>query len=305
MPSLHQTYDRRVTTTRLERTTAPDGRSLAFARWGDLDGAPVFSLHGTPDSRLRRHWDGSVYAAVGACVITYDRPGYGGSDRHRGRRVVDCAADVAAIADHLGVDRFAVTGRSGGGPHCLAVAARLKDRVTRAACVVGVAPFDAPGLAWLDGMDEANVREVGWALAGEGTLTRELERYAAAVLERLAVEPATAFADFDFSAADRAELARAELQAIDRESFPEAFRNGVFGWVDDDLALVSSWGFDITGIRVPTRIVYGTTDVAVPRAHGDWLARHVPGAEVIVEEGRGHFADPALVAERIGWLTAD
>jgi pimeloyl-ACP methyl ester carboxylesterase len=115
-----------------------------FAEWGDPDGFPVFSLHGTPQSRFARHYDESKYAEAGARVITYDRPGYGGSDRHPGRRVVDCVGDVAAIADTLGIERFAVIGGSGGGPHALAVAARLLERVSRAACVVGIAPYDRP-----------------------------------------------------------------------------------------------------------------------------------------------------------------
>src|SRR5579862_7273981 len=121
--------------------TAVDGRRLMVATWGDPDGFPVFHLHGTPGSRLGRHYDESVYVDAGARVITYDRPGYGGSDRKRGRRVVDCVPDIASIADALGAGQFAVVGGSGGGPHSLAVAARLAERVTRACCMVGVAPF--------------------------------------------------------------------------------------------------------------------------------------------------------------------
>jgi pimeloyl-ACP methyl ester carboxylesterase len=124
--------------------TAADGRRLMVAQWGDLDGFPVFSLHGTPGSRFARHYDESAYIEVGARVITYDRPGYGGSDRYRGRRVVDCVSDVALIADALGVERFAVTGGSGGGPHSLSLAACLPASVTRASCDVGVAPFETP-----------------------------------------------------------------------------------------------------------------------------------------------------------------
>jgi pimeloyl-ACP methyl ester carboxylesterase len=121
---------------------ATHGRSLTIAEWGDPDGFPVFMLHGTPGSRFDGQANESAYANVEARVITYDRPGYGGSDRFRGRRVVDSAADVSAIADGLGIERFAVTGGSWGGPHSLAVAARLPQRVTRAACIAGVAPFD-------------------------------------------------------------------------------------------------------------------------------------------------------------------
>jgi pimeloyl-ACP methyl ester carboxylesterase len=108
------------------------------------------------------------------------QPGYGGSDRSRGRRVVDCVADVSAIADSLGIERYAVSGGSWGGPHSLGVAARLSERVTRAACMAGPAPFDLPGFDWLAGMDAVNIEEIGWALEGEDVLAREIERMAAA-----------------------------------------------------------------------------------------------------------------------------
>src|ERR1044072_4596170 len=169
--------------------SAADGRTLMVAQWGDLDGFPVFSLHGTPGSRLGRHYDESAYAEGGACVSTYDRPGYGGSDRHRGRRVVDCVSDVAAIADALGVERFAVTGGSGGGPHSRALAARLPARVTGAGCDVGVAPFETPDFDWFDGMDPLNVREFEWAAEGEEGLAREYKGAAAEMLERMAHDP--------------------------------------------------------------------------------------------------------------------
>src|SRR5439155_10749166 len=128
-------------------------------------------------------------------VITYDRPGYGGSARHAGRRVVDCVGDVAAIADVLGIERFAITGGSGGGPHALAVAARLPEQVTRAACAVGVAPYEAQDINWFDGMDPLNVQEFGWALQGEEVLARELEREAAEVKQRVAADPSKLFGD--------------------------------------------------------------------------------------------------------------
>jgi pimeloyl-ACP methyl ester carboxylesterase len=156
--------------------------------------ASRFSLHGTPSSRFARHYDENDYVECGARVITYDRPGYGGSDRHRGRSVVDCAGDVAAIADTLGIEKFAVTGASGGGPHALAVAARFPERVTRAACAVSPAPYDA-GFDWFTGMDPLNIREVEWALQGEEVLAPELEREAAEMLERTAADPSKVLGD--------------------------------------------------------------------------------------------------------------
>src|SRR4051812_49452500 len=97
---------------------------------------------------MGRHPDEDAVRELGIRVVTYDRPGYGRSTRHPGRRVVDCVGDVATIADELGIKRFAVSGASGGGPHALAIAARLPERVTRVACVVGAAPYDAEDLEW-------------------------------------------------------------------------------------------------------------------------------------------------------------
>jgi pimeloyl-ACP methyl ester carboxylesterase len=286
-----------------QTVTASDGRTLAFAEWGEKDGFPVFFLHGTPGSRFNRHHDESVYVEVGARVITYDRPGYGRSDRCRRRRVVDCAADVAAIADALGIDRFAVTGGSSGGPHSLAVAACLPERVSRAACTAGVAPFDPPDFDWFAGMDAINVREMDWALEGEDVLARELEREAAGMLERLEADPSTLLGeDVQLAESDRAQLAQTEGHEVMRQTLREAFRHGVWGYVDDTFSLTWPWGFDLTDIRVPTRVIYGLADVLVPQQHGAWLARNVPDAEVVVDEQAGHFTDPALLTERLGWL---
>jgi pimeloyl-ACP methyl ester carboxylesterase len=286
-----------------QTVAAADGRTLAIAECGDADGFPVFSLHGTPGSRFAGQGDASAYANVGARVITYDRPGYGGSDRFRGRRVVDCVADVSAIADSLGIERFAVTGGSWGGPHSLAVAARLRERVTRAACIAGVAPFDMPGFDWFAGMDAVNIDEMGWALEGEDVLAREIERVAAAMLERVADDPSKMVSDeVQLSEADRAAMASPERHEMIRRMINEAFRHGVWGYVDDVLCLIQPWGFDVTEIRVPTRVLYGLTDVLVPRQHGEWLGHNVPNAEVVIDEQGGHLPDPNLVTERFGWL---
>lgn len=286
-----------------QTVAAADGRSLTIAEWGDADGFPVFSLHGTPGSRFVGQANASMYASVGARVITYDRPGYGGSDRFRGRRVVDCVADVSVIADTLGIERFAVTGGSWGGPHSLAVAARLPERVTRAACAAGVAPFDMPGFDWFADMDAVNIEELGWALEGEDVLTSNIERVAARMLERVADDPSKMISDnVQLSEADRAQMANPERHEAIRKGINEAFRHGVGGYVDDVLCLIQPWGFDVTEIRVPTRVIYGLTDVLVPRQHGDWLAHNVPNAEAVIDEQGGHVPDSKLETERIRWL---
>lgn len=287
----------------LSTLRTPDGRTLAYAQWGDPDGSPIFSLHGTPGCRLNRHPDNAKVAATGARVITYDRPGYGASDRQRGRIVNDCVADVTALADELGFDEFAVTGGSGGGPHCLAVAAGLPDRITRAACIVGVAPYDALGDQWVEGMDPENIKEFGWALAGEERLAPELTREANEMLTRMAADPATVLGDFDIPEADREILARPEVAQVMTESLTECVRNGIWGWADDDIAFTVPWGFDPAAIRVPTAVWWGSKDVLVPPAHGEWLARTVPNAAVRIDTSGGHQADPDThIAVLYSWL---
>jgi pimeloyl-ACP methyl ester carboxylesterase len=272
---------------------ALDGRALAFDEVGDPAGAPVFVIHGTPGCRLSgRHPDLSRVTAAGLRLVTYDRPGYGRSTRQSGRSVVDCVSDVARIADELEIQRFAVSGASGGGPHALAVAARLPERVTRVACVVGGAPYDAEDLDWFAGMDPVNVKEFGWALAGEAILTPELERMAQESLDHVDEDPIALLGDIELSESDREVLSDPGFRETLRAATHEMFAAGALGWVDDDLAFVKPWGFDVHELRVPVEIRYGVTDVLVPATHGKWLAAHVPGAEVFVDEHGGHLSTP-------------
>lgn len=281
-----------------------DGRSLSFAEWGDPEGLPIFLLHGTPGCRFNRHPDEELVRSLGVRIVTYDRPGYGRSDRHRERRVADCVADVAAIAEKLDLDRFAVSGGSGGGPHALAVAALLGERVTRAICAVGVAPYEALGPEWTLGMDPENVKEFGWALAGEERLKAELSAADHKMRQAAAVDPSSILDDFDLPESDRRVLAREDFAQVLRESIIEQTRNGVWGWVDDDLAFTRPWGFDPATIAVPTRVQYGSSDVLVPASHGKWLAANIPSAEVKLT-GLGHMGDPDDdLKESVAWLKA-
>src|SRR3954453_18207708 len=129
----------------------PAGRTLAYAECGDPEGRPIITCHGTPGCRLNRHPNQDLVRGTGARVIAFDRPGAGRSSRRAGGRVGDGVDDVARLADHLSLSEFAVVGGSGGGPHALAIAALLGDRVTRAGCVVGVPPYDVLGDEWFGG----------------------------------------------------------------------------------------------------------------------------------------------------------
>jgi pimeloyl-ACP methyl ester carboxylesterase len=290
-------------TDQLNTVLLPDGRTLAYAEWGDPAGAPIVSLHGTPGCRLNRHPNNDKLIATGARVITLDRAGYGASDRNRGRTVADCVPDVTAVVDALGIDQFAVTGGSGGGPHSLAVAAALPDRVTRAACIVGVAPYDQMGDEWFDAMDPENIKEFSWALDGEDRLEAELTALAAEMLKRMAKDPATVLDDFEIPDADREILSRPDVAIVMQESLTECVRNGIWGWADDDIAFTLPWGFDPSTITVPTAVWWGSKDVLVPPKHGEWIARTVPTAVTRVDTSGGHQADPDTHHEILyGWL---
>ena len=143
---------------------------MRVRQYGAVDGHPVVMHHGTPGSGVQSADVGRAAEAAGLRLVCYDRAGYGGSTAAPGRDVAAVAADIEAVADALGIARFATWGYSGGGPHVLATAALLGERVTRAAAWCSVAPADGEGLDFTAGMADANVEEFGLAQRGRDAL---------------------------------------------------------------------------------------------------------------------------------------
>jgi pimeloyl-ACP methyl ester carboxylesterase len=264
-----------------------DGRGLAYVVRGPGDGFPVIAHHGTPGSRLWRHPDPGVYDATGVRWIAYDRPGYGRSDAARGRDVAAAAADVRELADALGLERFGVFGVSGGGPHALATAALLPDRVVRAAVLVSPAPADDPQLDFRAGMTELNLTEFGAAERGEEALAAYLAEPVAAIQKdpQLLVDQLAA----ELPEADRQVLARPEMLRLILDDLPESVRQGGRGWIDDDLAFARAWGFAPEDVRAETRLWHGELDVLAPATHSQRLAERIPGAWLELVPGAGHL----------------
>lgn len=275
----------------MEITTYPlglaDGRSLDVTVARSGDGMPLLVHHGTPSGGWLYAPFAEVAAARGLSLVSYARPGYAGSSRQPGRAVADCAADTAALLDHLGAGRCYVAGASGGGPHALASAALLPDRVLACATIAGAGPFGV-GLDFLEGMAEENHREFAAALAGPAELEAYLEGEAKAFAAVTGEQVAEALGGL-VSEVDRAALTGDYADFL-AASFRRAISSGIWGWFDDDVAFTRPWGFELDGIRVPVTVWQGGEDRMVPLAHGEWLAAHVPGAKAMLLPSEGHLS---------------
>jgi pimeloyl-ACP methyl ester carboxylesterase len=254
--------------------TRADGTILRYCCYGQADGYPVIFHGGSPSSRWKWPSLVEVMRRSALNVLVYDRPGYGGSTRRPGRTVADAVDDTRALADARGWNRFGVFGGSGGGPHALACAARLADRVTRCAVLSGVKPHAGEPLP-----DEAAVRARLAEVAGE-----IMARVEAGGPE-LPNEPGPPALD------DPEAMAR--LRAT--------FLDSLDGWVDDSFALAQPWGFDLSSIIVPVGLWRGTGDANVSAEHADYLLAHIATAQAYVYDG-GHLPGADVYREIYEWL---
>jgi pimeloyl-ACP methyl ester carboxylesterase len=278
---------------------APDGRTLAVEEAGDPGGRPVLVHNGTPNSRHLYAPAAADAGARGLRLIGYDRPGYGGSTPQPGRAVADCAADVRAICADLGIERLAMWGISGGGPHVLACAALLPDLVTAAASLASLAPADAEGLDWFDGMGQDNVDDFKLLKSDPEAARAKLEK------DREQTLAATS--------GDLLELLKTLLTPTDAAALTGEFAEylvytgqeglapGAQGWWDDGVAHASPWGFELSAIRVPVLLMHGRQDQFVPFGHGQWLAARIPGVEARLLDHDGHLT---LETQRLGEVHA-
>jgi len=279
----------------------PGGRSAAVESWGAPDGVPIFLLHGTPGSRSGPRPRTSVLYQLGVRLISYDRPGYGSSSRQHGRSVADAASDVGAIADVLCPgQRIGVVGRSGGGPHALACAALLGDRVRSAAALVGLAPPDAKGLNWFDGMNPSNVVEFGHVDADAAAAETRLLKCA----EQVRDNPESLLESMrpELSRSDRKIVDDVAIRRLLTDTYVEAVRESVAGWIDDLRALRHPWGFDPSQITSPVLLWHGADDMFSPVSHTRWLGARIPKSTVEVQSGTAHFGAVEALPRVLAWV---
>lgn len=270
-----------------QRITTPDGRSLDLWLAGPTDGQPLLFHSGSPGAGLPFGWHVRALAERGLRYVSASRPGYGSSSRQAGRSVADVVADTRTVLDHLGADQAWVVGWSGGGPHALACAALMPERVRGTALIAGVAPYPAEGLDWLADMGAENIEEFEAALAGPAALIPFKERARPAFMNMTPDEVASTFGDL-IDDVDRGSVT-GELAEYLAALFHEALRESYWGWFDDDMAFTRPWGFDLASIIGRVHLWQGAHDRMVPFGHGQWLAAHVGNACPHLLQEHGHL----------------
>jgi pimeloyl-ACP methyl ester carboxylesterase len=280
--------------------STPDGRTVGYSLYGDPDGVPVVFHTGTPSTRWRRPDVVRATAESGIRLLTFDRPGYAESTRLVGRSVADVAADVRVLADAQGWERFAVAGGSGGGPHALACAALMPDRVVRCAVVGGNAPplVDGPEPAEDDADDPRRDRTM-WLAAhrGEEALRPGMEETARQIMA-LIEAGGPEFPPGPNEPPGPPALEDPEAMARVRATFVHSHD----GWVDDNLAFARDWGFALSAIEVPVSLWFGSVGER-DRRQAAHLAAAIPSAERIEYVG-GHIQNDAEYRRMLAWLSA-
>lgn len=271
----------------METISLGDGRVVAYEQWGDSRGQPMFFVHGTPGCRLSRHPDASLWPGLHLRVITLDRPGYGQSTPLPERKVRHAAQDVAAVADALGLERFLVVGQSGGGPHALACAAVLGERVIACAPVASAAPHTQQEIDGLIAVNRESYRV--WSESGRTGLVRFLEE----LRERILADPAAVLEAVlaDAPPADLEWNQRADVQRVHHEAITEALRPGVDGWVDDAASIFhEDWDIDLGAVTCPVRFWHSDDDRNAPLSSIRRVVDQVPAATLHVWTDEGHTA---------------
>jgi pimeloyl-ACP methyl ester carboxylesterase len=262
-----------------------DGRLLGYAECGAADGKPLFFFHGMPGSRREAELADDAANRLGVRIIAADRPGYGLSDFKPGRTFVEWPDDVLELADALGIERFAVAGVSGGGPYAAACALKIPQRLTAAAIISGVGPFDAP--AATEGMSAENRLLFGTARRLPWLVNAPMWLMAQAV--RRFPDRALSLTMRSLPEADRKVLARPEVWALFVEDIVEAYRQGARGASWEAILYSRPWDFRLRDIAMEVHLWQGEEDVNVPASMGRYQAESIPNCRATFLPGEGHL----------------
>jgi pimeloyl-ACP methyl ester carboxylesterase len=260
---------------------------LSYAVYGDPGGRPIFYFHGWPSSRLEGCLHEATAIQKGVCLIAIDRPGFGLADFQSRRRILDWPQDVLAVATALGIARFAIIGVSGGGPHALACAALIPERLTSVALLGSMGPLDEPhataGMMPQNGQLFLLARHAPWLLRlflewRARQMRRDFTRFIPRVTQDMA-EADHAFFD-----------AQPQMRSRMREAFVEAFRSGARGASWEARLVTRPWGFQPRDVTMEVLLWQGEDDRNVPSSMGRALAAALPHCQATYYPGEGHLS---------------
>jgi pimeloyl-ACP methyl ester carboxylesterase len=276
----------------------PDGRRLGFAEYGVRGGIPLFHLHGLPGGRFY-DMHPKALAAAGVWHFSVERPGFGLSDPQPGRHLLDWPSDVAAFADALGIDRFAVIGTSAGGPYALACGAEMSERVAAVGLQCAFLPVVAdPELDqllpddWREGIQQYRTDPSGVLADDERRLQQRAARWAS--------DPRGLFAEL-FGTGEDSEVFdrfRSHWMRILAATY------GVTPSTDEHRVIYEPWGFDPADVEVPIHAWHGDADTSAPLALVERLLARTPHGALTVYPGEAHYLDPSHHSEMLDFLTA-
>ena len=278
-----------------------DGRVLQYCVYGPHGGFPVVFHSGSPGTRWKRPDVIEATEQSGIRMLVPDRPGYGGSTRQPRRRVADAAADTRSLADAAGWDRFAVAGVSGGGPHALACAALLPDRVTRCAVAASISPPEVTGPAPSDDEEDPRRNLTSWLAArGDASLRPHIEEAAREIMASIEAGGPEVLPDPDTLDASASEVRPAHESPASMARLRATFADSHDGWVDDNIAFANDWGFGLGSVAVPVSIWLGSADPR-SRKQAAWLAAAIGTAECHEYAG-GHLQHDQAYRRMLSWL---
>ena len=266
----------------------PDGRALGYLQVGAADGPAVFHFHGHGSSRLEALMLEEQALALGLRVIALDRPGIGRSDPRAGDRLLDWPADVAAAADHLGIETFAVQGMSAGGPYALACAHAIPDRLTACALISAVPP---PEIAKRAG---PRLRRLAWWAAQRfpNYLRRRLKQFRPDGLpDQDMVRQRMLRVSQWLGGQDEVLMGIPAMRAVLARTMVETARQGAVANRDEIERLVRPWGFDVRRIAFDRIFIWhGEQDRIMPVGPARVLANALGQSRSVFYPDEGHFS---------------
>ena len=262
-----------------------DGRVLGYTEYGDPAGKPVFHFNGSGGSRLEHPVDKTILTELGIRYISTDRPGHGISTPQPGRELLDWPDDMSSLADHLGIDKFFVLGWSAGGPHALACAYKLPDRVISGALVCGLAPPDRPkpyqgysGALKLLMFLGRNFPKLVYVF--RGMAAKSINKPSGDIGDKFVKS---------LPKVDQKPFENIEIKEMLFADIKEGYKQGGDGPARDDIIINFPWKFDMKNIQTRFDIWQGDKDKNVPLNQGQYLADLLPNSNFHLLKDKGHM----------------